>query len=200
MYSETKLDAATGLLLGRAAAMVRATPREIVAYSLNSDSRHIQFTTDPTVFVRSEAVEHANAHHTIIFNRLKLGAGLSQRTFLNSTVAKRVEDDPPTYMVVSLPIAHHDRISPKDEQGAVRAENCRAFKLTEVAEGITKLEYACSLNLGGSIPQAITNKVSVPAQMHGAPPERPPHASTPVRPVCFPRKRYLLSSKLCATR
>ena len=67
-------------------------------------------------------------------------------------------------MVVGLPIAHHDKITPKDEKGAVRAENCRAFKLTEVAAGITKLEYTCSLNLRGSIPQAITNKLAVPAQ------------------------------------
>ena len=77
-------------------------------------------------------------------------------------------------MVVGAPIAHHDKITPKDEKGAVRAENCRAFKLTEVGAGITKLEYACSLNLGGSIPQAITNKVSVPGQMHGAPPPSAP--------------------------
>jgi hypothetical protein len=171
MYSETKLDEATGLLYGRAAAMVRATPQEIVAYILNYDSRHSQSITDrSTVWVRSETLEHFNAHHTIVFNRLKLGAGLSHRTFLNSTVAKRVADDPPTYEVVGLPIAQHDKVTPKDEKGAVRAENCRAFKLTEVAEGITKLEYACSLNLAGSIPQAITNKVSVPGQMHGAPP------------------------------
>jgi hypothetical protein len=200
MYSETKLDAATGLLLGRAAAMVRATPQEIVAYSLNYDSLYIKSSTDPTVFVRSEVMEYANAHHTIMFTRVKLGAGLSQRTFLNSTVAKRVEDDPPTYMLVGLPIAHHDRISPKDEQGAVRAENCRAFKLTEVAAGITKLEYTCSLNLRGSIPQAITNKLAVPGQMNGAPPERLPPTATPVRLVCFARTRYLVSRKLGATR
>jgi hypothetical protein len=170
LYSETKLDEATGLLYGRAAAMVRATPQEIVAYLLNYDSRFMQSITDPAVWVRSETLEHFNAHHTIVFNRLKLGAGLSHRTFLNSTVAKRVADDPPTYEVVGLPIAQHDKIAPKDEKGAVRAENCRAFKLTELAEGITKLEYTCSLNLGGSIPQAITNKVSVPGQMHGTAP------------------------------
>jgi hypothetical protein len=142
MYSETKLDAATGLLFGRAAAMVRAAPQEIVAYFLNYDSRFVQFTTDPTIFVRSEVVEHVNAHHAILFNRCK-ATGLSDRTFLNSVVAKKVEDDPPTYMVVVLPIAQHDKIAPKDEKGAVRAENCRAFKLTEVAAGVTKLEYAC---------------------------------------------------------
>jgi hypothetical protein len=129
----------------------------------------MQSTIDPTVFIRSEVVEHANAHHTITFNRCK-ATGISDRTFLNSAVAKRVEDDPPTYLLVVLPIAQHDKITANDEKGAVRAENRRAFKLTEVAAGITKLEYACSLNLGGSIPQAITNKVSVPGQMNGAPP------------------------------
>ncbi len=189
MYSETKLDAATGLLFGRAAAMVRAAPQEIVAYYLNFDSCFLQSTANPTVWVRFEVAEHVNAHHTIIFSRLKCGAGVSDRTFLNSVVAKKVEDDPPAYVIVGLPIAQHDKIAPKDEKGAVRAENCRAFKLTEVAAGITKLEYTCSLNLRGSIPQAFTNKVSVPGQMHGAPTERLPDASAPVRPVCFARTR-----------
>jgi hypothetical protein len=200
LYSETKLDEATGLLFGRAAAMVRATPQEIVAHLLNYDSRFNQSITDLTVWVRAEVVEHANAHQVITFNRGKAAAGFSDRTFLNSTVAKKVEDDPPTYVVVGLPIAQHDKVTPKDEKGAVRAEACRAFKLTEVGAGITKLEYTCSLNLGGSIPQAITNKVSVPGQMHGAPPERLPHMSTPVRPVCFARTRYLRSMERCASQ
>jgi hypothetical protein len=170
LYSETKLDAVTGLLFGRAAAVVRATPQEIVAYCLDQDSRFNQSTTDPTVWVRSEVVEHVNAHHTITFNRCK---AKPDRTFLNSIVARKVADDPPTYLVISLPIAQHDQITAKDEKGALRAENGRAFKLTEVGEGITKLEYACSLNLRGSIPQAFTNRVSVP--MNGAPPARLPH-------------------------
>jgi hypothetical protein len=166
MYSETKLDAATHLLYGRAAAMVRASPQEIVAYVLNYDSRHIQSNSDPAVFSRDEVVEHVNAHQTIIFNRVK-ATGISDRTFLNSIIVERVQADPPTYLVVVLPIAQHDKIIAKDEKRAVRAENYRAFKLTEVAAGTTKLEYTCSLNLGGFIPQAITNK-AVPAQMHGA--------------------------------
>ncbi len=116
---------------------------------------------------RHEVFQHVNAHCTIIFNRVRAPC-ISDRTFLTSIVAQKVADDPPTYVVVGLPIAHHDKIAPKDEKGAVRAENCRAFRLTEVTEGITKLEYACSLNLRGSIPQAITNKVCVPGQMHGA--------------------------------
>ena len=167
--SETKIDEATGLLLGRAVVLIRATPQEMVAHVLNYESHFNKSITDQTIYVRSEVVEHVNAYHTIIFHRIK-ATGASDRTFLTSIVAKKVEDDPPTYLVVSLPIRQHDKITPKDEKGAVRAESHRAFKLTEVAEGITKLEYACSLNLRGSIPQAITNKVSVPGQMHGAPP------------------------------
>ncbi len=190
LYSETKLDAATGLLFGRAAAMVRATPLEIIAHVLHQESRYMKSTRDPTVIIRLEVLERANAHHTIIYTRCK-ATGISDRTFLNSTVAKKVADDPPTYVVVALPIAQHDKITAKDEKGAVRAENCRAFKLTEVAEGIAKLEYACSLNLRGSIPQAITNKVSVPAQMNGAP---PPSAPGTLAHDTFP------SGQLCANR
>jgi hypothetical protein len=43
--------------------------------------------------------------------------------------------------------------------------------------------------------QAITNKVSVPAQMNGAPPERLPPTSTPVRLVCFARTRCFALEK-----
>jgi hypothetical protein len=163
----TKLDAATGLLLGRATALVRAAPQDIVTYMLNQDGRHNVSLVDRAVMPRHEVFQHVNAHCTIIFNRVRAPC-ISDRTFLTSIVAQKVADDPPTYVVVGLPIAHHDKIAPKDEKGAVRAENCRAFRLTEVTEGITKLEYACSLNLRGSIPQAITNKVCVPGQMHGA--------------------------------
>ena len=83
-------------------------------------------------------------------------------------MASKVADDPVTYVVAMVPIAHHDLLTPKDEAGAVRAENCRSFVLTQVAPGVTKIDYVCSLDLKGSIPQAITNSVAVPGQAHGA--------------------------------
>jgi hypothetical protein len=174
MRSETKLDVATGLLLGRAVAMIRARPQEIVAYLLNYDGRHLQSRRYPAVDVRSEVLEHVNPYHTIVFNRKK-ATGIRDRTFLNSIVAKRLADNPPTYMVMCAPIPRHDKVARKDEKGAVRAENCRAFKLTQVSEEITKMEYTCSLNLRGSIPQAITNKLAVPEAMHGVPLIVPAH-------------------------
>ncbi len=90
MYSETKLDKATHLLLGRAAATVRATPQEIAAYCLNYDSRHIRSRPGPNV--RAEVLEHVNAHCTIVFNRMRAPC-VSDRTFLTSIVAQRVADD-----------------------------------------------------------------------------------------------------------
>jgi hypothetical protein len=169
-HSETKLEEATGLLLGRATVMVRAAAQEIVAYMLCQGSRHTaSLTGKSAVFVRFEVVQHLNAHHTVIFSMLRLAAGLSQRTFLNAIVATRVADDPPTYVVVMVPIARHDKITSKDETGAVRAENCRAFRLTEVAPDVSKVDYTCSLNLRGRIPQAITNKIAVPGQQNGVP-------------------------------
>jgi hypothetical protein len=170
MSSETKLDEATGLLLGRAAAMVRASPQEIVAYMLNQDSRHTKSLTGAaSKFVLFETLQHVHPHHTIVFAKFRLGRGFSERTFLYSIVAKRVANDPPTYVLVGAPIACHYKITPIDEARAVRAENWRAFQLTEVAPGVTKLNYTCSLNLRGSIPQAITNKIAVPGQQHGSP-------------------------------
>jgi hypothetical protein len=166
--SETKLDEATGLLLGRATAKIRATPQEILAYSLNFDGRHIQSDWNPATSVRSELLERVNAHHSIIFTRKKFWP-LRQRTFLNSLVAKRLAEEPPTYVLVAMPIAGHAKIGRKDEMGAIRSENRRCFKLTEVAPGITKMEYVNSLNLKGSVSQRFTNAIAIPGQSHGAP-------------------------------
>jgi hypothetical protein len=165
--SETKLDKATGLLLGRAEVLIRARPHDIATYLLNYDSRHIHSSDNPAVDVRCEVLQHVNAHHTVIYNRRTV-TGMTDRTFLNAIVAKKLEDDPQTYLVSTVPIPAHDKIGPKDEAKAVRAENRRSFRMTEVTPGRTNVDYTCSLNLRGSIPQAITNKFAVPAQQHGA--------------------------------
>ncbi len=47
----------------------------------------------------------------------------------------------------------------------MRAETHRGFRLTELVPGVTKVEYTCSLDLKGWVPQSITNKIAVPAQM-----------------------------------
>ena len=166
--SETTLDEATGLVLERETAEIRATPQEILAYSLNFDGRHIQSDWNPATSVRSDLLERVNSHHSIIFTRRKAWP-LRPRTFLNSLVAKRLAEEPPTYALVAMPIAGHAKIGRKDEMGAIRSENRRCFKLTEVAPGITKMEYVNSLNLKGSVSQRFTNAIAIPGQQHGAP-------------------------------
>ena len=170
--SETKLDEAGRLLLGRAEVEVRASPLEMVAYMLNYDGRHVQSDWNPAVDVRTELVARVNEHHTIVFVRKKAGSGLSDRTFLNSLVAKKVAENPTTYILVAVPIAQHPKISPKDEAGAVRAECFRSFRCTEVAPRRTKLEYVCSLDLKGHVPQFVTNMAAIPQQERPLSPRR----------------------------
>jgi hypothetical protein len=137
---------------------------EIVAYILNYDGRHIQSDQNVAVDVRVETVAKLNDHHVIIFNRKKIGSGLRDRTFLNSVIAKKVADTPPTYVLVGVPLSQHPKITPKDEAGAVRAESFRSCRFTEVAPGRTKIEYCCSLDLKGWVPQLFTNKIAIPQQ------------------------------------
>jgi hypothetical protein len=162
---ETKQDAASNLVLGFAELEIRAPPLEIVAYILNLDSRFMESENAVDAdLVCARVLETVNPHHRIWFNRYK-ARGVLDRTFLYSVIAKQVAEEPPTYVVAVVPIPSHDRMDPKDEARAVRGEVCRSFRLTEVAPGVTKYEYACSLDLKGWIPQSITNRVAIPQQM-----------------------------------
>jgi hypothetical protein len=163
--SLTKYDATTRRLYGRAKAEIRADPQDVVAYLLNFDSNHMKSSNAANFrIVRSDTLEKVNAHHTIVFLRYML-PGLSDRTFVMSFVAKQLAKHPLTYAVALVPIPGHAKIGRKDEVGAIRAENCRGLKLTAVAPGVSKLEYCCSLDLRGRVPQLVTDKVATPAQM-----------------------------------
>jgi hypothetical protein len=163
--SETKYDEATRLLFGFAEAEIRADPLDIVAYILDHASSRrgqTEAADDPDV-VRRECLERVNPHHVVVFARYK-ARGMRDRTFLVSGVAKQVAEHPRTFVVAVVPIPSHDNITQKDEAGAIRAESCRSFRLTEVAPGVTKLEYSCSLDLKGHVLQIITDTLAVPQQ------------------------------------
>jgi hypothetical protein len=78
--SETKLDEAGRLLLGRAEAEVRVSPQAYVAYMLNYDGRHIHADYDPAIDgIFPRMLARVNDHHIIVFNRKRLGSGLRDR-------------------------------------------------------------------------------------------------------------------------
>jgi hypothetical protein len=137
---ETKHDPSTGVFLGRSEALIRAPPQQVVAYMLNLDSRHIQQKLDPTTDLRCELVERVNDHHSISFYRVRLGSGLSDRTFLSAVISKRLATNPPTYALVVMPIPSHAKITAVDEAGAVRAEVRRCFRITELSPARSKME------------------------------------------------------------
>ena len=161
---ETKQDEATGLLLGRCEAKIRAAPQELVAEILNFwSSRSRQRETEGSLvrIIRGEELEIVNPHHKIVFARYA-AKGVSDRTFLFSLVAKQVGDDPPMYVLVLSPVPRHAKIGPKDEAGAIRAENHRVFRFTQIAPAVTRGENVCSLDLRGWVPKIISDKIVVP--------------------------------------
>ena len=165
MRLETKTDPATRRLMDRVEANIRADPRDVVAYILNLDSRIVQSVTAADAnLVRFECLGAVNAHHTVGFGRFK-APGVMDRTFLNSLIAKHVAEDPPTFEVAVVAVPRHEKIVPKDEVGAIRAEVYRSFRITEVAPGTSKLETSGSVDLHGWVPQILADTIVVPTQL-----------------------------------
>jgi hypothetical protein len=80
-------------------------------------------------------------------------------------IAKKVAAEPPTYVLVAAPIESHPKIRAQDEKRAVRAENHRTFRCTEVAPGRSKLEYVTTVDFKGLVPQFISNMLALPRLM-----------------------------------
>jgi hypothetical protein len=144
---ETKYDEATRLLFGRAECEVRAAVRDVLAFYVNIDSRHlsVDLSGDPAI-ARWDVLEEVNGHHMVSFLRGR-APGVTDRTFLNSLIAKQIAEDPPSFLVAVVPLASHVKINRKDEAGAIRAEVCRSFRLIETSPGLTKLEVSDPLLL-----------------------------------------------------
>jgi hypothetical protein len=167
---ETKVDRRSGHLLARATAEVCASAQEIAAHALTyCSSRFGQHTSalDPNI-VHAESIT-VHGCHTVTFFRFK-APGMSDRTFLNSIVAKKMAAEPPQYLISMVPIPNHAEIDPKKEARAVRGDAYRSFRCTEVMPGRTKMEYVCTLDLRGLVPQLVTDTVAIPAQCSGAHP------------------------------
>jgi hypothetical protein len=166
MRSELNYEEATRRMLGHVEALIQSDPQDVVAYILNYDDSCFaksEEAANPNI-VRFECVAHMNAHHSIGFARQK-ARGLSDRTFLYSLVASQVAAQPPTHVVVAVPIPSHAKIGEKDEAGAVRGEICKSFRLTELAEGVTKLECSWAVDLKGLVPHTAANTIEAPAHM-----------------------------------
>jgi hypothetical protein len=165
--SELKYEAATRRMLGHVEAVIQADPQDVVAYILNYDDSRFaksEEAANPNV-VRFECVAHMNARHSIGFARHKVRGLNRDRTFLYSLVASQVAAQPSTYVVVLVPIPSHAKIGEKDEAGAVRGETCKSFRLTKLAEGVTKLECSWAVDLKGLVPHTVANTIEAPTHM-----------------------------------
>jgi hypothetical protein len=146
--------------------LIQADPQDVIAFILNYDDSRFaksEEAANPNV-IRFECVAHMNAHHSIGFARHKV-RGLRDRTFLYSLVASQVAAQPSKYVVVVVPIPSHAKIGEKDEAGAVRGESCKSFRLTEVAQGVTKLECSWLVDLKGLVPHFVADTIEAPTHM-----------------------------------
>lgn len=151
--AEAKHVKGSGHLLVRSEALIRGvTPPQLVAFTLNFDSRYTMSTLTPDVDVRHEIIETRSAHHTVGFYRWRL-PGVSDRTFLMSFIAKKVKDAPVTYVLAVVPLPRHGLVTAKDEAGAVRAECHRTWRFIEEGPGLTRVVRCNVLRCATSVAQ-----------------------------------------------
>jgi hypothetical protein len=152
-------------LIGTAEAVVRgAGPKEIVAFLMAFNSRYFRSTLSADLDVRHDLLEVKNRHHTVIFLEFKT-APFANRTFLSMLVWKKLSNAPPTYIWVGVPVDRHAQIAPHEEAHAVRAKGSRCLRLTALANDVTRLEYACTLDLRGQLPTWLTETIALPELM-----------------------------------
>ena len=162
--SWTKLDEGSGLLVGYTTLVLRgAGPLDIIAYLMDLNGRHFRSTLDPETDVRDELREVRNSHHIVEFYECK-AAPLKNRTFLSTLMWKHLSDA--QFVWCLSPVADHPTLTPSDERDAVRAEAARVLRLTVIAQNVTRVEYACTLDLKGSFPTWLADKVALPGLMH----------------------------------
>ena len=161
--SWTKLNE-DGVLVGHTRLVIHgASPLDIIAYLMDADGDYIRSRFDPNVDVNYGVREVRNAHCSVTFSEVKT-APFRNRTFLQALVWKKLSDA--TYVWCTYPIANHSTVRPSDESHAVRAELVRCIRLTRLAHGATRVEYACSVDLKGRFPTWLTNSLVIPTLMH----------------------------------
>jgi hypothetical protein len=158
--SWTRLDE-DGVLVGGTELVIHgASPLDIIAYLMDADSNYNRSRLDPNVDVQYGVREVRNPHYSVTFNEVQTSPAFRNRTFLQALVCKKMSDA--TYVWCTYPIANHSTVEPSDESHAVRAELIRCIRLTRLAYGATRVEYACSVDLKGHFPTRLTNSIVIP--------------------------------------
>jgi hypothetical protein len=158
---QVKKDARSGLVMGEVKLLVPASAEQIVAFLMHFDSKFFQSQHDPKVDVRNEILEVKNLHYKVALGEKKIAPGFANRIFLNALVWERISDTPLTYLWATVPLSHHDKLPMQQQAQAVRADVQRVLQLTCVG-GQTRVEYCCSIDLKGHVPQWVMTEIAIP--------------------------------------
>ena len=161
VHCNLKLHEQSGLMFGRIELIIRgASCKDLVAYLMDYHGRHWRSRLDPASEIHDAICEVRNAHHITVRYECK-AAPFRNRVFFNSLVWKKLSDE--QFVWVSFPISdHRSHYSHVEEKNVVLGEGRRCIRLTQVGDNVTKLEYACSLDMKGRFPQSLTNGVVIP--------------------------------------
>jgi hypothetical protein len=166
--------------VGRANAVIRASPHHLAAHLCNASSQRMPHARNAAVTATFEVLAAPNDHSAVVFEAVK-SALFQSRTFLTICVCRRVCANPPTYVWVAAPLPSHELITPEREKNAVRGELFRCFRLTASPEdpNTTTVEYAAWIDCKGTLPASVLSSfispklMDLPYQMQASPPFGP---------------------------
>ena len=156
-------DMRSGRWWGKIKAVVPTSPRQVVAFLMQIESKSNDSPSNREFDVGSRALEAKNLHHVVAF-RQATNKPHRDRTFLSALVWRRISDAPLTFLWAEVPIEHHDKLplaspssassamarqSSSSRSSSVRAAVTRVARLTRTADGSTTMEYGCCLDLAG---------------------------------------------------
>jgi hypothetical protein len=151
-----------GLIIVQASTKIRSDALDIVSYLLDFESYHnikVDFGSNPSIFV-SKVVARPNAHHWITWYGNRVPNPLSDRDFVQSVIYKKISEK--EHVVA---IRHTDHAEAPQLPGVVRARMTRCLRVKQISPKVTSLKVSTKINLGGSFPIFLNNKLSVPSSV-----------------------------------
>ena len=140
-------DTNKGLVFGQVSGIVRASPEDIIAFSVDTESNFNKFHNPSKTILKACTVQKVNTRHCIVYALTKMPPPFKNRELLGSFVWKKLGEN--EYLTVSHPTEHP--AVPKTPD-VVRAELLRAVRLVEISPGVTKYEMVISFDFKGNMP------------------------------------------------
>ena len=144
-------------LYGSVKCTIRTSALNIIAFHIDNESKCKTVHDKDEHCLKWHTIEHVNKHHSVFYYLGKTPKPFRHREFVGVYIWKKIADN--QYLTITHPTDHD--LAPAD-MSFVRAENTRAYRLTEVKPGVTNVELVFLLDLKGHLPTYITENIAIP--------------------------------------